>query len=67
MDLNDSLNDSLQGEVHVYDQDGLRSVHNHEFMGIPLSVRRTSGGPRHRPGLPMALARSRRPLGGNMR
>jgi hypothetical protein len=29
------LNDSLQAEVHVYDQDGLRSVHNHEFMGDP--------------------------------
>ena len=29
------LNDSLQAEVHVYDQDGLRSVQNHEFMGDP--------------------------------
>jgi hypothetical protein len=29
------LNDSLQAEAHVYDQDGLRSVHNHEFMGDP--------------------------------
>ena len=29
------LNDSLQAEVHVYDQHGLRSVHNHEFMGDP--------------------------------
>jgi hypothetical protein len=29
------LNDSLQAETHVYDQDGLRSVHNHEFMGDP--------------------------------
>ena len=23
------------GPNHVYDQDGLRSVHNHEFMGDP--------------------------------
>ena len=29
------LNDSSQAEAHVYDQDGLRSVHNHEFMGDP--------------------------------
>ncbi len=29
------LNDSLKAEAHVYDQDGLRSVHNHEFMGDP--------------------------------
>jgi hypothetical protein len=37
------LNDSLKAEAHVYDQDGLRSVHNHEFMGIALSAERTSG------------------------
>jgi hypothetical protein len=29
------LNNSLKAEAHFYDQDGLRSVHNHEFMGDP--------------------------------
>lgn len=29
------LEESLKVEAHVYDQDGLRSVHNHEFMADP--------------------------------
>jgi hypothetical protein len=33
------FNDSLKAEAHVYDQDGLRFVRNHEFMGIPRLVR----------------------------
>jgi hypothetical protein len=30
---------TLHGERHVYDQDGLRSIHNHEFMDDPSFCR----------------------------
>jgi macrocin-O-methyltransferase TylF-like protien len=51
-------------KMSVYDQDGLRSVHNHEFMRDENSQRAYDRGVSLGPRLSMALARSRLPVGG---